>query len=217
MATQSGVLQHAQRKKLSWPVDLGVKLLSANVLLVLSAQIAVLLPWTPVPVTLQTLGVLLIAVLFGARISAVAAALYLLEGAAGLPVFHPFGVPGPLHFFGPTAGYLLAFPPAAYITGRLSELTISSRRPNTSLASAPVETRDADSAAAPRGAWFGWLAQGAVMVPGDALILFCGWSWLAGHVGVRAAFAGGVVPFLGAECAKIAAAAGIAQAAPRRE
>ena len=69
------------------------------------------------PITGQTFGVLLVAVLLGARRGALTLGLYLLEGIAGLPVFQPLGLPGPARFLGPTAGYLLAYAPAAFIAG----------------------------------------------------------------------------------------------------
>jgi biotin transport system substrate-specific component len=94
-----------------------VRIAAANILLALCAHIVLPLPWTPVPITGQTFGVLLVAVLLGARRGALTLALYLLEGAAGLPVFQPLGLPGPARFLGPTAGYLLAYTPAAFITG----------------------------------------------------------------------------------------------------
>ncbi len=94
-----------------------VRIAAANILLVLCAHIVLPLPWTPVPVTGQTFGVLLVAVLLGARRGALTLGLYLLEGIGGLPVFQPLGLPGPARFLGPTAGYLLAYVPAAFITG----------------------------------------------------------------------------------------------------
>jgi biotin transport system substrate-specific component len=94
-----------------------VRVAAANILLVLCAHIVLPLPWTPVPITGQTFGVLLLAVLLGARRGALTLGLYLLEGIAGLPVFQPLGLPGPARFLGPTAGYLLAYVPAAFITG----------------------------------------------------------------------------------------------------
>jgi biotin transport system substrate-specific component len=94
-----------------------VRITAANILLVLCAHIVLPLPWTPVPITGQTFGVLLVAVLLGPRRSALTLGLYLLEGIAGLPVFQPVGLSGPARFLGPTAGYLLAYTPAAFITG----------------------------------------------------------------------------------------------------
>jgi biotin transport system substrate-specific component len=86
----------------------------------LASQIAVPLPGTPVPMTLQPLAVLLVGGLLGARLGASSLALYLVLGAAGLPVFTPLGVPGLARLFGPTGGYLLAYPFAAAVVGWLT-------------------------------------------------------------------------------------------------
>src|SRR5712692_9908700 len=67
---------------------------AANLLLVLCAWAAIPLGWTPVPITGQTFGVMLVAVLLGSRRGAIVLGLYLLEGLSGLPVFQPFGLPG---------------------------------------------------------------------------------------------------------------------------
>jgi biotin transport system substrate-specific component len=91
---------------------------AAGALLVtVASQLAVPLPGTPVPMTLQPLAVLLAGGLLGRRRGAAAMVVYLLAGAAGLPVFTPFGAPGWLRLFGPTGGYLLAFPVAAALVG----------------------------------------------------------------------------------------------------
>jgi biotin transport system substrate-specific component len=97
---------------------LAVAWVAAGALLVaLAAQVAVPLPGTPVPMTLQPLAVLLVGGLLGPRRGAASLVAYLLLGAAGLPVFTPFGPPGLLRLFGPTGGYLLAFPFAAALVG----------------------------------------------------------------------------------------------------
>jgi len=85
----------------------------------LAAQVAVPLPFTMVPLTLQPLAVLVVGGLLGATGGAAALALYLAAGAAGLPVFAG-GAAGAIHLIGPTGGYLLAYPVAAAVTGRLS-------------------------------------------------------------------------------------------------
>ena len=89
-------------------------------LVTLAAQIAVPLPGTPVPMTLQPLAVLLVGGLLGARLGATSMLLYLALGIAGLPVFTPT-VPllGIARLLGPTGGYLLAYPVAAWAVGRL--------------------------------------------------------------------------------------------------
>lgn len=85
----------------------------------LAAFAEVRLPGIPVPITLQTLFVSLAGLLLGPRLGAAAMAAYVTAGAAGLPVFAggAFGLP---YLFGPTGGYLLAFPLAAYVTGVLA-------------------------------------------------------------------------------------------------
>ncbi len=86
----------------------------------LAAQVAVPIPGTPVPVTLQPLAVLIVGGLLGPALGASSLVLYLLLGAAGLPVFTPIGLPGVARLIGPTGGYLLAYPLAAAVVGRLA-------------------------------------------------------------------------------------------------
>ncbi|MBI3565091.1 MAG: biotin transporter BioY [Elusimicrobia bacterium] len=92
----------------------------ASLFVAVCAQVEIKLPFTPVPVSGGTLGVLYAGALLGSRRGAAAVALYLLEGAAGLPVFSG-GAAGFLHFLGPTGGYLAGFPVGAYLVGRLAE------------------------------------------------------------------------------------------------
>ena len=204
--TRIEVLDRRPGEGAAWVARHAGRLLLANLLLVLCAQIAFPLPWSPVPLTLQTFGVLLIAVFFGARTSALAALLYLVEGAAGLPVFQPFGAPGAARLFGPTAGYLLAFPVAAFVAGRLTEI-LAAR-------AAAVRRREAETgrtagAGTSRGV-FEWLAVAAALLVGDGIIVVGGWAWLASIVGGGAAFAQGVLPFLAGDLVKIAVVATIA-------
>jgi biotin transport system substrate-specific component len=154
-----------------------LRILAANVLLALCAQVAIPVPWSPAPITGQTFGVLLIAVLLGSRRSGVALLLYLLEGVSGLPVFQPFGMPGPARFFGPTSGYLLAFPPAAFLTGWIFERGGQSLR-----------------------------RLAGALISGDAVILLSGCVWLAAEssAGFAAAFRMGVLPFIPGELIKMA-------------
>ncbi|HUJ39286.1 MAG TPA: biotin transporter BioY [Candidatus Acidoferrales bacterium] len=194
--TDTAVLRRGGSERLGWLARLAGSLLLANAVLVLCSKVAIPLPWTPVPLTLQTFGVLLIAVMFGPRTSSLAALVYLLEGAAGLPVFQPFGAVAAGRFFGPTAGYLLAFPAAAFLAGRLVEI-VSARR---------------DSLRA-LGAW---LAMAAALLPGEAVILLCGWAWLASFLGGAEAARLGVLPFLAGDIAKLAAVAVLALALPAK-
>ncbi len=87
-----------------------------------AAQVSIPLPGTPVPMTLQPMAVLLVGGLLGAPLGALSMILYLAMGAAGLPVFTPT-VPlvGVARLFGPTGGYLLAYPVAAYAAGWFSD------------------------------------------------------------------------------------------------
>ncbi|GEM90109.1 biotin transporter BioY [Oceanithermus desulfurans] len=94
----------------------------------LLAQVALPLPFTPVPVTLQTLGVLLAGAALGSRLGAQALLLYLAAGAAGLPVFAGGGA-GVGWLAGPTGGYLLGFVAAAWLAGALVERFAADRRP----------------------------------------------------------------------------------------
>jgi biotin transport system substrate-specific component len=85
-----------------------------------ASQIAIPLPWTPVPVTLQPMLVILAGMWLGPAAGAASMVLYLAAGAVGLPVFTPMGAPGIARFFGPTGGYLLAYPAAAWVAGALA-------------------------------------------------------------------------------------------------
>jgi biotin transport system substrate-specific component len=92
----------------------------ASLFVAVCAQIEFRLPFTPVPISGGTLGVLYAGTLLGSRRGAAAVALYLLEGAAGLPVFSG-GAAGVVHLLGPTGGYLLGFPAGAFAAGLLAE------------------------------------------------------------------------------------------------
>ena len=85
-----------------------------------ASQIAIPLPFTPVPITLQPLVVVLAGLMLGPVAGAASMVLYLAAGAVGLPVFTPLGAPGLARFLGPTGGYLLAYPAAAFIAGALA-------------------------------------------------------------------------------------------------
>jgi biotin transport system substrate-specific component len=98
-------------------VRLAVGVAVFAVLTALSARLALPLPGTPVPFTFQPLVVMLAGALLGARAGAASQMLYLTAGAVGLPVFAAGG--GALYLLGPTGGYLLAYPLAAFVTGAL--------------------------------------------------------------------------------------------------
>ena len=149
--------------------------LAGSALIAIAAQIAIPVPFSPVPLTMQPLAVLLVGVVLGSGRGAAAAVLYLLEGASGLPVFAE-GKGGAIWLAGPTAGYLLSYPFAAFIAGWFSE----------------------------RG-WGGSIGRAlAGMLVALAVIYAGGWTWLAVLTDARTAFAAGVAPFVVADIVKIA-------------
>ena len=89
----------------------------ASILMAVGAQISV--PFYPVPFTLQTLALLLVAACFDARTAVYSVLMYLAEGAIGLPVFANFSS-GVHVLFGPTGGYLLGFIPGVYLASAIS-------------------------------------------------------------------------------------------------
>ena len=102
----------------------GAIVIAASLFVALCARVTVPLPFTPVPLTLQNFGVLAVGLLLGSRRGFAALALYLLEGACGMPVFS-MGA-GIAYLLGPTGGFLIAYPLVAFIAGYFYEH--SSRR-----------------------------------------------------------------------------------------
>ena len=155
---------------------------AASLLVAVCARLSVPLPFTPVPLTLANFAVLAVGLALGSRAGCAALALYLLEGLAGLPVFSPAGPGGLAQLLGPTGGYLIAYPAAAFVAGWVAE-----RAPKKFAASL------------------------LAAVAGNAVIFAGGISWLAliVHVSMRQAAIFGVYPFLFAEVAKMTAAAGL--------
>jgi biotin transport system substrate-specific component len=106
-------------RRAAWGVRVLAVILGA-VLVAAAAQVAIPLPGTPVPMTLQPMAVLLVGGLLGARLGALSMMLYLALGAAGLPVFTPtVPLAGFARLIGPTGGYLLAYPVAAWAVGAI--------------------------------------------------------------------------------------------------
>jgi len=157
----------------------------AVALTALAAQFTIPLPFTAVPFVLTPLAVLLCGAALGSRLGCITQALYLLAGAAGLSVFAPSVTlpPGVLRLFGPTGGYLLAYPVAAFVTGWLAE----------------------------RGWDRRYLTSAAAMLAGLAVIYVGGVSWYALSVthSFAAAVAGGFLPFVAVDVVKVAAAAAL--------
>ncbi len=153
----------------------------ASLFVALCARLSLPLPFTPVPLTLGNLAVVLAGLALGSRRGLAALLLYLAEGAAGLPFFAG-GPGGAAYLFGPTGGYLLAYPAAAFLAGWLWER-------------------------APRN--FGRAALAAVA--GDVALFAGGLAWLMGLThSLPQAAAFGLYPFVFAEVIKIMTAAGVA-------
>jgi len=151
-----------------------------SLLIAVLAQVRIPLPFTPVPVTGQTLGVLLIAAAFGSRLGAATVALYIAEGALGLPFFAGGGS-GAAYLLGPTGGYLAGFVVAAYVVGSLAEKGLDRR----------------------------WYTALPAFLVGQGIIYLLGVSWLALYVGLERSLAAGLVPFVLGDAVK-ALVAGLA-------
>ena len=105
-----------------WAKQAGV-VIAASLFVALCARVTLPLPFTPVPLTLQNFGVLAVALVLGSRRGFAALALYVAEGAVGLPVFNPTDSGGIAQIIGPTGGFLMAYPLVAFVTGWIYERT----------------------------------------------------------------------------------------------
>jgi biotin transport system substrate-specific component len=171
----------------------GLLILAGTALMALLAQISIPLPFSPVPITGQTLGVYLIGALLGPRLGALTLLAYLAQGLLGMPVFalgrsawSPSSVPGLPVILGPTAGYLFAFPIAAFVVGLLAHRGWD-RRVRTAI---------------------------PAMLLGELVILTLGFAWLVaattlitGSANVAVLFGAAVIPFLPGALVKITLAA----------
>ena len=158
-----------------------------GVLTALSARVSVPLPFTPVPLTLQVLAVILSGLVLGARGGFFAQVVYLQAILLGAPLTAA-GLGGPAAFLAPSAGYLWAFPFAAALAGWLAQGQTG--RP--------------------------WLRRGLGGLGALAVIYLLGMVWLSGFVGgLAAAWRLGVAPFLGADALKLVIAIGVLAAADR--
>jgi biotin transport system substrate-specific component len=155
----------------------------ASLFVALCARITIpLMPLTPVPLTVQNLGVLLVGLLLGSRRGFAAMMLYLLEGLGGMPVFNPTGPGGAAQLFGATGGFLLAYPLVAFLAGYVFE------RGRKSFARAAIASLLAE------------------------IVLFAGglsWLYVFTHSLAKAAYLG-LYWFVAAEVIKVLLAAGIA-------
>jgi biotin transport system substrate-specific component len=171
------VVRHFPLAAMLWPDSGALRAVTlialGTALLTLSAKINLPLPY--VPMTLQTLVVLVIGAAYGGRLGAATIMVYLAEGVLGLPVFAgPAGGLAPL--MGPTAGYLIGFMAAAFATGWLSE----------------------------RGWDRSVMLLFVAMAIGHVIILGCGFAWLAFgmKLGVGKAWLVGIAPFVAASVIK---------------
>jgi biotin transport system substrate-specific component len=120
MAKPASLALDQGNRALYW-AEQAVIVLSASLFVALCARVTVPLPFTPVPLTLQNFGVLLVGLTLGSRRGFAALALYLVEGASGMPVFNPAGPGGIAQLLGATGGFLLAYPFVAAVAGWVME------------------------------------------------------------------------------------------------
>ena len=153
----------------------------------IAAQVSVHLPFTPVPFTFQPMVVLLGAMVLGSRLGATSQMLYLALGIAGLPVFaaSPLLPQGAARLLGPSGGYLMSYPLAAFVTGALAERGFDRR----------------------------YLTAIVAMAAGLAVVYAGGTAWLSIASqqvrGMSSALAAGVVPFIVPDVFKLLVAAGV--------
>ena len=161
---------------------------AASLFVAICAHIAIPLWFTPVPITLQTFAVILVGLTLGSRRGFAALAVYLIEGAAGLPVFAP-GPAGIAKLMGVTGGYLMSYPIAAFLAGYIAERWHTTERRLSSVL--PI-------------------ICGAL---GADLIIFAGgtlWFWTLTHYAVKTVLIMSVFPFLPGEAIKLAFACALA-------
>jgi biotin transport system substrate-specific component len=120
MAKPESLVLDQRDRALHW-VEQAAIVVAASLFVALCARVTVPLPFTPVPLTLQNFGVLLVGLTLGSRRGLAALALYLVEGASGIPVFNPAGPGGIAQMLGATGGFLLAYPFVAWTAGWIME------------------------------------------------------------------------------------------------
>jgi biotin transport system substrate-specific component len=165
--------------------------LAATAVVAAAAHVAIPLPFTPVPLTLQPLAVLGVGLALGPVAGFLTMLAYLAEGAIGLPVFSPTGLGGLAQLFGPTGGYLMAYPLVAAIVGGLSR-ALTTRTPR-------------------------FIAAFVAGSLATALLFALGASWLMhfAHLSLHATWIAAIAPFLPGELIKIVIAAGVYSALDR--
>ena len=176
---KADTLMGAALAPLDWTRSVGLVIVFS---LFIAAFAQFSIPIGPVPITGQSFAVLLTGALLGSRLGAAAVIAYLIEGAIGLPFFAGAGG-GLVRFLGPTGGYLVAFPAAAFITGAFAEFGWDKR----------------------------YLSAAAAMAIGSAVIFLGGWAWYAilTNTPPVTAFQIAVLPFLLGDVVKIALGAAV--------
>lgn len=149
------------------PVTYTTHVILGSIFLAVMSQIAIPLPYTAVPFTLQTLAVFILAMAQGKNKAALSVITFLGQASMGLPVIAG-GIVNPLWMVGPTAGYLVGFVIAAYVVGYLIEKNYSNN----------------------------WMMTACSFAVGEAIILSTGTLWLAVSFGFQTAVVVGFVPFL---------------------
>jgi biotin transport system substrate-specific component len=120
MAETATQILSPHHRALSWAQP-GALVVGGSLFVALCARVTLPLPFTPVPLTLQNFGVLVVGLLLGSKRGFAALSLYLAEGAVGLPVFSIAGVGGIAQLLGPTGGYLMMYPFVAFLAGLILE------------------------------------------------------------------------------------------------
>ncbi|MGH9931228.1 MAG: biotin transporter BioY [Pyrinomonadaceae bacterium] len=176
---QPDTLMGAALAPLDWTRSVSLAVVF-SLLTALAAQIVI--PIGPVPITGSTFAVLLTGALLGSRLGSMAMIVYLVEGSGGLPFFYG-GHGGVAHLLGPTGGYLVAFPAAAFITGAFAENGWDKR----------------------------FVTAVAAMAVGSLVILLAGWVWFSVlmNTNLLAAFKVSVAPHLVGDIIKILLAAAV--------
>ena len=148
--------------------------ISGSILLALLARLSIPVPFSPVPITGQTFGILFLGAMLGSRLGTLSVITYISEGIIGLPVFAG-GSAGFLSLLGPTGGYLIGFIPAGYLVGFLSEKGWTNKFTTTFI----------------------------TMIIGTSVIFIFGISWLSVTAGFETALKIGLYPYLPGAAVKI--------------
>src|SRR5215469_10563436 len=188
MSTKPGITLVPSESRIHPLLADGIIIIAASLFVAICAHIAIPLWFTPVPLTLQTFSVILVGLTLGSRRGFAALTLYLTEGAAGLPFFAP-GPGGIAQLLGPTGGYLMSYPLAAFVAGYATEHRHALERRFSPVADVV----------------FGALTAELIIFLGGALYL-----WTLIHPELKTLLKLAVFPFLPGEAIKVAFACALA-------